>query len=214
MVRKLKRKQRAQDEDEEEEIEDEDFDLDLDKPAADEDEDEEAEDSDEEEEAEDEDEEEAEDEDEEEAEDEDDEEEAEDEDEEESKDSCAKDSAISKKILKKFKAKGLRKMKLSLDALPKEIMAEIGARNHLAQRLQPIIGNFAYDSMDLETMAKYACDKLKLGVSKRDSVAAIHGYLCGASQVAQKVYSMDSAIAQDSSSSIADDQIAKYMKGE
>jgi len=200
-----KKKQKAMDEDEEDiEIEDADLDFGLEKPSFDEDEDEEeAEDSDEdnEEEAEDS--------------DEDNEEEAEDSDEDDennAKDSCAKDSAIPAKKLKRFKKKGKKMMKMSLDSLPQEVMKQIAARDHLANRLRPVIGDFAYDSMDLETLAKYACDQLDLGVSKSDSVAAIHGYLCGKEQMAQQVYSMDSSIEQ--SSNVADAQIEAYLKGE
>ena len=189
-----KKKQKAMDEDEEDiEIEDADLDFGLEKPSFDEDEDEEeAEDSDE-----------------------DNEEEAEDSDEDDennAKDSCAKDSAIPAKKLKRFKKKGKKMMKMSLDSLPQEVMKQIAARDHLANRLRPVIGDFAYDSMDLETLAKYACDQLDLGVSKSDSVAAIHGYLCGKEQMAQQVYSMDSSIEQ--SSNVADAQIEAYLKGE
>lgn len=205
-----KKKQRAMDEEEDIEIEDEDFDFDLDKPATDEDDDEEeVEDSDEDEEEvedSDEDDEEAEDSDEE------DDEEAEDSDEDDDEDSCANDSAIPPRKLKRFKRKGRRMMKMSFDSLPREVMEHIAARDHLANRLRPVIGDFAYDSMDLETLAKYACDALELGVSKSDSVAAIHGYLCGKEQMAQQVYSMDSAIEQ--SCNVADAQIEAYLKGE
>lgn len=96
----------------------------------------------------------------------------------------------------------------SLDALPQKIFKMFAERDRLAKKLKPLIGDFDYSDMTMKDLSKYACDKLDLDVTGLDVQSVLSGYLAGHKEN-QKVYSLDNAVNNK-----ADDEIAKYLKGE
>lgn len=96
----------------------------------------------------------------------------------------------------------------SLDALPQKIFKMFAERDRLAKKLKPLIGDFDYSDMTMKELSKYACDKLDLDVNGLDVQSVLSGYLAGHKEN-QKVYSLDSAVNNK-----ADDEIARYLKGE
>lgn len=95
---------------------------------------------------------------------------------------------------------------ISLDAMIKQL----GQRDALVDAIRPIIGdNKNYKQMTVSQVAKYACDKLDLKVSKGQEVSVIRGYIAGAKK--NKVsYSIDNAISLAPAKDLAFD---RYMEG-
>ena len=71
---------------------------------------------------------------------------------------------------------------------------------------KPIIGNFDFQKMTVDQVAKYACDKLDIETSNPKE--AINGYLKGYKR--SSTYSLDTGIKEQSTTQ---SQIEAYLKG-
>lgn len=101
--------------------------------------------------------------------------------------------------------------KAVMDELSTMITKRVEARDSLAKKVIPLIGNFKYKRMTADQVAKYACDKLDIKVSAKNARAALKGYLSAVnSNKATKLYTMDSAIRSVSGQ---DEAIEEYLKG-
>lgn len=91
-----------------------------------------------------------------------------------------------------------------------EMIKQIGQRDALVDAIKPIIGdNKNYKTMTVSQVAKYACDKLDLKVSKGQEVSVLRGYIAGSKR--NKVnYSLDNAI---NLAPAKDDAFDRYMEG-
>lgn len=94
---------------------------------------------------------------------------------------------------------------VSLDSMIKEI----GQRDALIDAVKPFIGdNAKFKMMSVKDVAKYACDKLDLKVSKGQEVSVLRGYIAGAKK--NKVtYSLDSAAVMSNGKDAAFDDYIK-----
>ena len=91
-----------------------------------------------------------------------------------------------------------------------EMIKAIADRDALVEAVKPVIGDNAnYKSMTAEAVAKYACDKLDIKVSKGMERAALTGYL-KANKKQTVTYSLDNAIAAPKT----DAAFEAYKKGE
>lgn len=101
---------------------------------------------------------------------------------------------------------GETEVTVSLDAMIKQI----GQRDMLVDAIKPIIGdNINYKRMTVNEVAKYACDKLDLKVSKGQEVSVLRGYIAGSKR--NKVnYSLDNAV---SIAPAKDPAFDRYMEG-
>lgn len=101
--------------------------------------------------------------------------------------------------------------KAVMDELSTMITKRVEARDSLAKKVIPLIGNFKYKRMTADQVAKYACDKLDIKVSAKNARAALKGYLSAVkSNKATKLYTLDSAIRSVSGQ---DEAIEEYLKG-
>lgn len=101
--------------------------------------------------------------------------------------------------------------KAVMDELSTMITKRVEARDSLARKVIPLIGNFKYKHMTADQVAKYACDKLDIKVNSRQAKAALKGYLSAIkSNKATKLYTLDSAIRTVSGQ---DEAIEEYLKG-
>lgn len=98
--------------------------------------------------------------------------------------------------------------KKGMDEMAKEIMAQIAARDALVKEVEPLVGSFACDSMSVEEVAAYACDKLGLKADGCDSKSLIKGYI--AARGAKRVFGLDNAIEQNG----VDKATEKYLMGD
>ena len=118
-------------------------------------------------------------------------------------DKCGKDE--DKEDKKEEKAEDAKK---AMDELSKEVMARIAERDELVKSVQPLVGSFACDSMTIDEVASYACDKLGLDAKDCDAKAMIRGYI--AAQGKQRVFGLDSADKENG----IDKASERYLKGE
>lgn len=101
---------------------------------------------------------------------------------------------------------GEAEVTVSLD----EMVKQIGQRDALVDAIKPIIGdNKNYKTMTTSQVAKYACDKLDLKVSKGQEVSVIRGYIAGHKK-SNVTYSIDNAI---SSTPKKDEAFERYIGG-
>lgn len=101
---------------------------------------------------------------------------------------------------------GEAEVTVSLD----EMVKQIGQRDALVDAIKPIIGdNKNYKTMTTSQVAKYACDKLDLKVSKGQEVSVIRGYIAGHKK-SNVTYSIDNAI---SSAPKKDEAFERYIGG-
>ena len=101
--------------------------------------------------------------------------------------------------------------KAVMDELSTMITKRVEARDSLAKKVIPLIGNFKYKRITADQVAKYACDKLDIKVSAKNARAALKGYLSAVkSNKATKLYTLDSAIRSVSGQ---DEAIEEYLKG-
>ena len=126
----------------------------------------------------------------------------EEEDEEEAKDEDTDESLIDLKDDEDKK----KKEKKSEDELPSKIFKMLADRDSLVKKVKPIIGNFDFQKMTVEQVARYACDKLDIETSNPKE--AINGYLKGYKR--SSTYSLDSGIKEKSTTQ---SQIEAYLKG-
>ena len=90
------------------------------------------------------------------------------------------------------------------------IIKELSQRDALIDAIKPIIGdNKNYKKMTTSEVAKYACDRLDLKVTKGQEVSVLRGYIQGAKK-ANVMYSIDSAPKAPET----DEAFEKYLKGE
>lgn len=99
-----------------------------------------------------------------------------------------------------------KKEKKSEDELPSKIFKMLADRDSLVKKVKPIIGNFDFQKMTVDQVAKYACDKLDIETSNPRE--AINGYLKGYKR--SSTYSLDSGIKEQSTTQ---SQIEAYLKG-
>lgn len=80
----------------------------------------------------------------------------------------------------------------SLDEMEKELLARIGRKAELVNKLTPIIGAFDSASMTEKEVAAYACKKLNIKAAMDEAPAVLKGYLAGY-KPAEKRVTMKSA---------------------
>ena len=92
----------------------------------------------------------------------------------------------------------------SLDEMEKELLARMGRKAELVNKLTPIIGAFDSAVMTEKEVADYACKKLGLSVALDEAPAALKGYLAAhkpsATRVtfgAKKTSAMDESLLND-----------------
>lgn len=92
----------------------------------------------------------------------------------------------------------------SLDEMEKELLARMGRKAELVNKLTPIIGAFDSAVMTEKEVADYACKKLGLSVALDEAPAALKGYLAAhkpsATRVtfgAKKTSAMDESLLKD-----------------
>lgn len=67
----------------------------------------------------------------------------------------------------------------SLDEMEKELLARLGRKAELVNKLTPIIGAFDSASMTEKEVAAYACEKLEIKAALDEAPAVLRGYLAG-----------------------------------
>lgn len=97
--------------------------------------------------------------------------------------------------------------------ITKTIMSEVTQRNALAKDLEPHVGTFVFDSMDLADVAAYGNEKLQLGAAKGQELTAVKGFLAGLKKGSEKNvnFAMDSAFKPKPK---ADGLLGKRINGE
>ena len=80
----------------------------------------------------------------------------------------------------------------SLDEMEKELLARIGRKAELVNKLTPIIGAIDSASMTEKEVAAYACKKLNIKAAMDEAPAVLKGYLAGY-KPAEKRVTMKSA---------------------
>lgn len=89
------------------------------------------------------------------------------------------------------------------------IIKELSQRDALIDAIKPIIGdNKNYKKMTTSEVAKYACDRLDLKVTKGQEVSVLRGYIAG-SKKANVMYSLDNAPKAPET----DEAFENYLKG-
>lgn len=88
----------------------------------------------------------------------------------------------------------------SLDEMEKELLARIGRKAELVNKLTPIIGAFDSASMTEKEVAAYACKKLNIKAAMDEAPAVLKGYLAGYKPAEKRVMmksAQDEAINAD-----------------
>lgn len=75
----------------------------------------------------------------------------------------------------------------SLDEMEKELLARIGRKAELVNKLTPIIGAFDSASMTEKEVAAYACKKLNIKAALDEAPAVLKGYLAGYKPAVKRV---------------------------
>lgn len=92
----------------------------------------------------------------------------------------------------------------SLDEMEKELLARLGRKAELVNKLTPIIGAFDSASMTEKEVAAYACKKLNIKAALDEAPAVLKGYLAGY-KPADKRVTMKSAQDQAVNSDVLKD---------
>ena len=89
------------------------------------------------------------------------------------------------------------------------IFKEMSERNQIAEKLSHVIGTFAYDSMSLDGLCKYAAKKLEIDAPKGHEITAVKAYLAAHKKEGTTKLAMDN----DPSTSKGADMIQQAYGG-